>query len=272
MNRLLRLLTFSSVPAPVVALALLLATDTLLGVPMAPALVVAALSGTWLVYLGERLVPAPEDAFNHPGRTRWVAAHRRRLLLLVSLCLLAGVASVPHLRIATLVGGALLALGGMAYALPLVRGQRLKTLPVLKPLLVGVVWGVAVVVLPGVEAGRRVEMATVLLLATRTLTVAANVLLHDWSERRGDAAAQAGTLPASWTWTRLRGVVRVLLGVALACEIALLPTVGWLAGVDGVGVVLLLVRARREPQGGWRESLVLDLLVAWPLVTALAGG
>ena len=265
--RLLRLLTFASVPPLVVALGLVLGSAALLQVPVSPVLVGAALAGTWLVYVGERLVAPPEDAANHPGRTRWVARHRRVLKGLVGGCGLAGMLAAPFLRPATVVGGSLVALTGAAYALPLARGRRLKAMPVVKPLLVGVAWAAATVVLPAIEARAAIGPAALLLAGVRALTVSANVLLHDWPDRRGDAASAAGTLPLSWSWPHLRAVTRVLLGLALAGEIALAGVVGPLAMLDAVGVVLLLACTRRAPRGGWRERVALDLLVAWPLVT-----
>ncbi len=260
----------SSLIVLVVAGALVGATQVLFAVPVEGVVYVAALAGAWLVYLAERLVPAPEDARNHPARTRWLRRHRRALLTLCGISTVAGLWAAAHLSTATQVGGVVLLLCSGIYALPMVQGRRLKTVAVAKPLLIAVGWGGATVVLPLAHAGVPIGASVLALGMVRMLTVAVNVLLHDWAQRGGDRLAGAATLPPAWRWPHLRWVVGSLLACALILEGLLYFSLGALVLVDAAGLLLFALVLWHEPQGGWREELLLDALVAWPLVTVLA--
>ena len=268
--RYLRRFTYLSLPAPVVALGLCLATGALTGAPVGMGLAGAVAAAAWAIYLAERLVVAPEDAGNHPGRTRWVARHRLRLVALCGASTAGGLWLARGFGLATWAAALALVGASAAYALPLA-GRRLKTLPVVKPLVVGVAWALATVALPLLETSGRVAGAGWMLTGVRLLTVAANVLVHDWADRAGDARAGAGTLPEGWQWKHLRRAAGALVVLALALDGVLAAVFGPLALVDAGGLVLFLAVLYREPPPGWRTSLALDLIVAWPLVTWLAG-
>lgn len=261
-----------------VAVAWMLGTSALLGVPVDGPLLVAAFCGTSLVYLVDRASGAsPEDGVNRPERTVWQEAFRGWIVAEAGLwCLgLAVVAPLLHTETLLLAG----AIGGVSavHVWPLIphRG-RLKRIGAAKPFVVAGTWAMGGVALPLVETGSAFTTTAVALLALRGAFVLANVLLSDWSDRVGDAGAGVATLATPWTSRRLR---RVTSGLAAAAVVGTLGA-GDLAGgdaqaaawaVDAVGPALLgLAVWRLDPTARAWHALAADLLVAWPAVTFAA--
>ncbi len=267
-----RTAAFVGVPVWLVAVGLTAGTGALLGVPVAPGFYAAVLAGAAFVYLADRMLPAPEDAANHPARTRWVHRHRAALAALGGVWVTMGVGAALSLRLATVVGGAAAGVGAALYTFPLVGGRRLKTVALLKIVLIAGAWGVATVVLPLVESRHLVDVAALALVGARMLTVAANVLVHDWLDRGGDAASGVATLVQGWTWPRVQRAAWVLLGGAALLLATLLPHAGWLALVDAAGLLVFALVLCRPPRNPVCYGALVDLLVAWPLVTALIAG
>lgn len=121
-----------------------------------------------------------------------------------------------------------------------------------------------------IEAGLVQGAALAWLGAYRTLFVLPNVLLSDWGDRRGDR--RAGLRP----WGQnVRGVhVRWGTAIVLIAALGLVP-VGRALGVplplllvDAVGPVLLLGGVWALNPERTADRFVLDLIVAWPAVTA----
>lgn len=251
-----------------IAVCVVLGTYALLGLPPDGPLLVLAFCGTASVYGLDRAAGfSIEDQVNRPGRTRWWR-RRRGVAILFGL---AGLAMVPALEPATQGAGVLLAMLSALYVLPLLPGRRrLKAYGLLKPFVIGAGWGVGAVMLPVIEAGAVPGTSALLLLGSRALTVTANALLTDWPDRTGDASAGVTTFAVRWSWRYVqRGAVVVLLG-ALLCEgFLLFVAPPALVFVDAAGVGGLLLFAAVLNPARARFTLTLDLVVAWPLMTAL---
>lgn len=265
--------SYDPLPIGGIAVALMLGTYGLLGLsPDGPLLVLAA-CGTTLVYLGDRAVHlSPEDVYNCPGRLAWIRSHRGYLRGVAFGAGALGLAMIPFLRPTTLILGSLLGVIGGAYVVPaLAGGRRLKTFGLLKPFLVAAPWAVGAVVLPVVEAGASFTLGVGALVVYRLCWILPNVLLSEWGDRAGDAAVGLQTAHPQWLAATLRGRASAW---AVAGLVGALGAVGWggpmLLLVDAVGLLLLLggvwtLRPDRTP----RHAFVADLLVAWPIVTAV---
>lgn len=263
-------LGFVGAPAWLVALGLTAGTAALLDVPVGAAFYGAVVAGAAVVYLGERLAPATEDPHAHPARTAWIRRHRRTLRVTLVLAALAGLMCASLVRPPTQLAGLVLLGVGAAYAGPLVAGRRLKTIRRLKIPLIAGVWAVATVLLPLAEAGRPLGVAALALFGARALTVAANALAHDWLDRAGDAHAGVSTLPQAWPWCRVQRVAWACLALAAVLLASLTPTAGLFALVDAAGLGLFALALRRPGSDREAYGALLDLLVAWPLVPAVA--
>lgn len=272
---LLAPLLYGSLAIPLVAAGLVLGTYALLDLPPSRPLLVVACCGAFLVYQAERvLLGGPEDRFNHPERTAWLRRHTNYVAATTAIALVGGLVALPLLRPATVLAGALLAVPGLLYALPLgAQGKRLKTVWHLKPLLIAGVWAAGAVVLPVLEAGVPLATGVAVLVLYRIGYVLPNAFLADWPDRRGDARAGLRTPATEWTE---RGLVRRSLAFAAAPLLLggalLLPRVspGLLVVDLGGPVLVALLTAGGLPTGRWFYGVTLDLLVAWPLVTAVA--
>lgn len=268
-------LNHSGLLAGGVALSVILGTYALTGLaPSGPILGLAG-CGTLLVYLLDRTwFAGPEDRVNKPERVAWVRRHRRGLLV-TALAAGAGAGwAALLLRPETLLLAAALGLCGGAYALPVLRGNlRVKQVRHLKPVLIGLAWTVGGVWLPLVEAGRPGHAWVLPLMLYRLMYVLPNLFLADIPDWEGDGQAGAHNLadPAERDG-RLRRV-RALVGLGLAGG---LLWAGLLKGprlllVDLIGLfAMLALLARPYGRPGWYYTLVNDLVVGWPLVTALA--
>lgn len=273
---LLTAASYDPLPVGGIAVALMLGTYSLLQLtPSVPLLVLAA-CGTTLVYLVDRAAGvSPEDRYNSPGRVAWVRTNRTYLWGVAGGAGVLGMAMVPFLRPSTLAVGTILGGIGLAYGVPVLPGgQRLKALGVVKPFLVAIPWAVGAVVLPVVEAKGAVSLGAVALTLYRVCWILPNVLLDEWGDRGGDAAVGLQTVDPSGGAGRLRERASFWAGGGF---LGALVWVGWggasvLLLVDAVGLLFLLcgvwmLRPDRYP----RHALVADLLVAWPIVTAVAG-
>ncbi len=267
-------LLYSGVLEGAIAVAVLLGTGALLGLPPSAPLLALAFCGTLLVYLADRALGlSPEDRFNRPGRLAWVRRHRRGAAALALAAMLGAALTLPLLRPATLWAGAALGGVGLVYVVPVLpRGRRLKTVWFLKPVAISAAWAVGGVVLPAVEAGAPLTGGMAALVAYRFLFVGANALVADWGDRRGDARAGLCTVATEWPPQRVRQIATAALTLALGGGMAAVLFFGAppLLLVDLAGPALLLFWVRRaEGPGRWTYGLVLDALVAWPAVTAL---
>ena len=261
-------------PLPIggIAVALMLGTGALCGVPVSTPLLVAAVCGTALVYGADRvLIAAPEDAWNRPGRARWVQAHRRWLHVEMAGLLIVGLWALAGLRGRTIAWGIGLAGLGGIHLVSGGTGRPITTLGIGKPILVAVAWALGGTILPVVEAGGVLDATVWGLAGYRVLFILPNVLLSDWGDRTGDRAAGL----ASWTtWGTGRGL-RWASTVMLVGAMAGAGGVSWwgaqplLWGVDAVGPLLMLGAVWMVDPQRTAHRFLLDAIVAWPAVTAL---
>ena len=266
-------LLYANLPVGGIAVCFVLGTYALLGLPPSLPLLLLAFCGVFLVYQVERtLNPAPEDAFNHPNRLAWVAGHRRYVWVSTGLAVGGVVATLPWLQPETLAAGVVLALGSGFYMVPVgPRRRRLKSVWYLKPLVISGAWAVGGVLLPVLEAGAPVATGVVALMGYRLLFVLPNALLADWPDRAGDARAGLVTVATRSSAGQIRRLSVVALLTALGGGFVALSAfeVPWLLAVDLVGLlVMLIVVVRPWPQTRWFFGFVLDLIVAWPVMTA----
>jgi len=263
-----RKLFWSGLHIPLLAVALLAGNAALLQVALSKPLIVLEVSGAWMVYLLDRSLGAGlEDRVNWPERMRWWRAHRtlRRGGLALG-ALLAGGATL-HLRPVTLMTGAGLGLIGLLYVLP---GVRLKQWGLSKPLLIAGAWSLGTTLLPVLEAGQAPGAALWLLAGYRLLWLLPNPLLADWPDRVGDRAAGVRTPAVRWSYGTLRRVALGLLLGALSLGLVLVVRLNRpVAAVDLLGVLLagMVIGAARRAIAD-EHLVLLDLLVAWPAVTA----
>ena len=266
-------LCYDPLPVGGIAVVLLLGTYALLGMAPSVPLLLAGLCGGALVYGVDRgVVAAPEDTINHPERRRWVEAHRRWLWGEAAVLLFGGVAALSYLKLETVLGaGVGVVLAGL-HLLPAGRwGRLLKTIGVGKPIVVAGAWAVGATFLPVIEAGQPVTLKVVGLAGYRFFFILPNVLLADWGDRRGDAAVGLGPWTEAGTGRRLRWIAATLLlvGAGVAAGLSMTSISAGLLLVDGLGLVWMGGAVwGLEPERP-RDRLLMDLVVAWPLVTVL---
>jgi len=266
-------LAFDPLPIGGIAVALLLGTNALLHVSVSLPLLVSGFCGVSLIYLADRAaVPSPEDATNHPERRRWVRSHRGWLVVEAGLLMVAGGRGLAVLRPETLLAATgLVGLAGL-HLLPVGdMGRPLKSLRIAKPIVVAGTWAVGATLLPVLEAGQPLTPATWALMGYRLVFILPNVILADWADRRGDRDVGISSWVGALTGRRVRwgatGLLCLAIGGAIAVStMAQRPLLLW---VDAGGAVLLLAAVWTLAPDHPRDRLVLDVLVAWPFVTAL---
>lgn len=267
-------LLHSGLPIGGVAAAFMAGTSALLGVPVDAGLLALAFCGTALVYLVDRAANwSPEDAVNRPGQDRWRNQARPVIYGEAAVLALGGILALTVVRLETIGAGMAIGLVGALHVVPVLPGgRRLKAWSLWKPLTIGLAWAVGSVVLPLVEAGSPVAAwGHVQVVMYRFLFVVPNVLLADWIDREGDAAAGLTTAGTALPLRTLRilSTVSVIgaLGMGLGWGLQFDAVGLWT--VDAVGPALLLGAVwRLHPPATHRSTLVLDLVVGWPGVTA----
>jgi len=252
-----------------VAVALMLGTYGLFGVPVDLPLVVAGFCGTTLTYLFDRVwADPPEDRVNRPARVAWVRAHPRWLAAEAGLLFALGGAMGLYLAPTTLVWvGAL----GMVAGLHVVRQGQGGLGGVPKPVVLAGAWAVGGALLPLVDAGRPLGLEALLFCGYRGGFILPNLLLADWADRKGDAAAGLTPWAVGWTARQVRwtATASLLLAAAAAGGWGALGAPLLLVVLDAVGLLLMAgVVWGLEPTQP-RTLLLADLVVAWPLVPAV---
>ena len=265
-----RFFAYDPLPVGGVAVALMLGTTALLGTPTDGPLLGAAFCGAALVYLADRALGlSPEDRYNQPDRLAWVRHHRWGLLI-EGLGLGCGLlVLLPLLQSKTVLAALALGAGGGLHVFRrgVVEGFIIG---LLEPVLVALVWAIGAVLLPVLEAGGpALSGAVVALTAYRGLLILPNVLLVDWADRKGDAAAGTG----SWAVGRSRrSVQRAATGLVLLAVGGAGAAVGtgWappLLLIDAAGGLFMIWGIwGLRPEHSALHRAVLDGIVAWPVV------
>jgi hypothetical protein len=254
-----------------VAVALMLGTYGLFGGPVDLPLLAAGFCGTALTYLVDRAWrDTPEDRVNRPGRVAWVRAHARWLAVETAVLFALGGAMVLYLDGPTLFWtGALGIIAGLHVMLRRREGRAGRIFP--KPVAIAGAWAVGGALLPLVEAGRVIDVGALLFGGYRGLFVLPNLLLADWADRTGDAAAGLAPWAAGWTarqvrWAATASLLVAALGATIWAAVGSMPL---LVGIDAIGLLLMLgIVWGLDPERP-RTALLADLVVAWPLVPAL---
>jgi 4-hydroxybenzoate polyprenyltransferase len=111
----------------------------------------------------------------------------------------------------------------------------------------------------------------VLFCGYRGLFVLPNLLLADWADRAGDAAAGLAPWAAGWTARQVQWIATgsLLVAAAGATIWAVVGTSPLLVGIDALGLILMAgVVWGLDPERP-RTAVLADLVVAWPLIPAL---
>lgn len=253
-------------------MAVLLGTSALLEVPVSIPLLIVGFCGTACVYWADRVVASPEDTWNHPDRRQWVRAHRRWLLIEGAVLLVGGGLAGMYLSTSVVIaGGILAAISGLHLVTVGEHGSLLNAIGVGKPLLVALVWAVGGSVLPVLQMGLTIGPEELALTAYRFLFILPNLLLSDWGDREGDAAAGLRPWSEHWTDRGIRWIATVLLVVAIvgAAGVSLSYERPLLLRIDAVGPACMLVAVWLVEPSRPDHRFALDAVVAWPAVTAL---
>ena len=273
-DRLRSFILYGNVLEGAIAVGFILGTYALLQLPPSLPLLVLAFCGTFLTYQFERaLRPAPEDRYNRPARLAWVRSHQPYVWISSALALAIALGALPFLRPVTLLVGLALALLSLLYVVPLLpRWRRLKSIWFLKPALIGGAWALGGVLLPTIEARAPLTGTTAALFVYRFLFVLPNALMADWPDRTGDARAGLRTVATQLPAARLQHLAAASLATALlgALAASALFEITPLIFIDLLGPAFMLALLYLLPPNRHR-GLFLDLIVAWPAVTALVG-
>jgi hypothetical protein len=249
------------VPA-LVAAAMTSATFVLLGTAPSASVVIAALAGTFIIYVLDRaLWVGLEDAH---ARARW------RLAETIGVCISAFAlgTTIPTLRIETLVIGGIIGAAALLYSIP-VRGRRLKSFGSAKPMLVIAGWVLGSVLVPAAESGLGSSQELIMLAIYRFFYLLPCVMLADLADAAHDRAAGITTPSNRMPRAFVMRVCELAIGAAaLTAGVACLAGFGGLILVDAVGLIVAW-SVMRSSHGANTRSFYLDLAMTWPAVTTM---
>ncbi len=254
-----------------VAVALMLGTYGLFGLPVDLPLLVAGFCGTTLAYLVDRgWAYSPEDRVNRPGRMAWTRAHMRWLTAETTVLFALGGAMAPYLNGSTLLCTGLLGSVALLQVWPLGPGGAFLG-GILKPIAIAGAWAAGGALLPLIEAGQSLGAGPMLFFGCRWLFILPNLLLADWGDRVGDAEAGLAPWAAGWTVRQVRwmATISLLLAATGAVIWAVGGTIPLLVGFDALGLVLMAGVVWGLDPARPRTALLADLVVGWPLVPTL---
>lgn len=270
-SRLLAFLQYSNLHIFVVALGLLAGTSALFDVALSIPVLIAGSCGAFLLYQLDRCwFSGQEDEANQPLRVAWITQHKRYVWLSSGAALTAGLIGAGLLTDTVRFVGMLLACCGVAYLLPL--QKRLKRIWYVKPAVIAGAWALGAVALPIVAASVSFTSAVIVFLGYRFFFIVPNVLLADWQDTAGDHLAGLNSLAMFVDERTLRLIAAASAVFALVFGIWAGQLLAWpmLYYLDLLGPLLMLFFCLRRLRTSYvLYGLLLDLVVAWPLVTAL---
>lgn len=264
-----RWLEYSQIHIAILAIVLIACSGKLAGVHVGTSVMVVGALGAWAVYLVDRLGDSVQDSVNQPDRTRWFRENRGLLLgalliaVLVSLPLFVGLSGAGRLA------GAALIVMGCLYVIP---PRPLRKLALLKPAIIAAVWSCGVVLFPLIQSGADVTLL-ILFAVYRFAYLVPNCLLSDYNDVEGDRAAFYGTVAATG------GSKDVVVGTMLSMLIAAVAggamvlngIEAWLLVLDFAGMLIFVKFASGLRSGVRRPTLILDLVLLWPLSVLVIG-
>lgn len=275
-SHLRQFLVYSNIHIPFLAFVLIISSSVFLAVEISFPLAIVASAGAFLIYQVDRVwLLSPEDLINQPTRVEWY--HKHLLFKYVSTFLAIGTGCVGmfFLHVETLGSGFLLGFLGLIYLLPYGGCiKRLKGHWLAKPAFIGFCWSYGGVILPAIEGGVVVHEMVWLFFIYRYLLIAANVLLADLPDRRGDECSDLVTLAVFLSEEK---IIQIVSGLSVLTFI-----VGLIHGVvyhwplvlfiDLGGAVLLTILAyvsfRMDlSDSHFLLSYVNDLVIGWPVVS-----
>lgn len=267
-------LLYSGVFVGGIAVCFVLGTYALLAREPHLSLVVLAFSATLLVYQAERFVcGAAEDTVNQPERIAWARQHRGYVIGSAVVALVVAVLMLPWMQPEVLGVGMLLAALSGAYMLPVLPGKkRLKAVGFFKPCAIALGWSAGGVLLPLLQAQQAFTFPVLVLLGYRFFFVLPNALVSDWPDRFGDQTAGLRTPATEFSKKTVRrwALGSLALSGGLGAGLFTLGAVSpRLLLVDAVGLLVLALLVVGPWFKRWYFGLLLDGVIAWPLLTAL---
>ena len=250
----------------------------LLQLPFSIPLSIFLSGGVYTLYQIERVwLCGPEDKINQPLRVEWYKKNRYLLTVITLVASGVGGVAIFWLSSRTIVACSFLSLISLVYVLPHgARLYRLKSNWVVKPLAIAGCWTVGGVLLPAIESQAEMNITLIALFVYRFLLITSNVLLADLPDRRGDE------------FTGLRTLAHVLSPEGVQQWAVILAALGFAVGlvqglffrwpvyffIDLIGALILVILALKVHGRGYEPShfyygFVVDLVIAWPMITIL---
>ncbi|MCC5846768.1 MAG: hypothetical protein JJU29_01645 [Verrucomicrobia bacterium] len=246
-----------------IAWAILLSAGVHFDTPIPPALQALVFCAALCVYGLDRWgTSSPEDAINHPQRTRWLREHPVPVLTVIALAL-TGVAislvfSPPHTR---LIAAGYMALAAL-YTRRLLPGQRrLQDFPGVKIPCVVLGWAALPLLHPELAATSGIFAW----ICYRAGWLLSNVLWSEWRDRAGDMSHPTRTPKFPDTFPKMLRLSRAALFTTLLLGLA------QQANIDVLGpaafFLLQEIHAKKHPDA-FAERVDFLLLLAWVLPVA----
>lgn len=258
-----------------IAVSVMLGTYALSGLPVSLPLLLLGFCGAFLVYHVERgWGGAPEDAYNHPERVSWMQGHRGYFWGASGAACILSMIAVPALRPVTF--GWCVGLGAISllYMAPLLPGRRRgKSVWFMKPLFISGGWVAGGVLLPVIQSGSALTWTALAIAAYRFLFILPNALIADVPDRDGDARVGLRTAATVLPERTIRVLTTgsLMLALAIGLWLAVHERVRVLFLIDLVGPLMMFAATLRPLSvSKWLYGAGIDLIVAWPAVTALA--
>lgn len=268
-----QLVLYGNLQIPVVAIGLMTGSAALLGQSLSWPLLAASGAGAFLIYLIDRAwLVHQEDPINQPERVAWYTDHPLYAASAFGIASIVLGLAVFQLSRFVVFSGGLLGLAGIAYLKSYGNTRsRLKSHWLFKPLSIAGAWTLGAIILPAFAFGWSFDVQLLVLAIYRFTFILPNVILADWPDRVGDAAASLNSLAVIKGDVAVRRWATGLASLALTIGIGQLLYFSWPMPywVDLGGPLLMIYAAQRSfDESHWFYGLVVDLIVAWPLITA----
>lgn len=272
-GRLLSFLKYSNLHIVLVALGMMAGSSALAGFIPKTGSLVAGCCGAFLIYHADRCwLISVEDRKNQPRRVDWIASHQMYVWIAALIFVILGAIGVALLTVHSIVVGGILGLLGSIYLLPVLPGGvRPKSIWFVKPLCIALAWSAGAVIFPALEIPDMNPVLLAGLVFYRFLFVLPNVLLADWQDRVGDIDAGYVSVAMLVTEKQLRQSAGISALLALFVGLGIGLASGWPAilFIDLLGpLMMLLICTKPLSKSYLVYGLILDLVVAWPVVTA----
>jgi len=155
---------------------------------------------TFSMYGLNRLTDMNEDSINNASRVQFILKYKKQMLISLSLAYILATILALNKNLGSFYVSLIVLFIGITYSVPLIsfgKYKRLKDIPFIKNLVIGLIWGLVLILFPMYYLSSELTSVVVILFIFIIARLIINTTLFDLRDIAGDKKAKISTLATS---------------------------------------------------------------------------